>query len=55
MHFARQLMLIDGFGVMGFVTRKLEVAIASFQFPAREVTGERNGRPSSLQLQLEAS
>jgi len=37
------------------ITRKLEVAIASFQFPARQFAGKRHGRPSSLRQQLEAS
>ncbi len=37
------------------VPRKLEVAIASFQFLARQFAGKRHGRPSSLRQQLEAS
>ncbi len=37
------------------ITRKLEVAIASFQFPARQFTAKHHGRPSSLRQQLEAS
>ncbi|TVR44092.1 MAG: hypothetical protein EA394_00540 [Bacteroidia bacterium] len=52
---AHQLMVVGVLGAMGFFTRKLEVAIASFQFLARQFTGKRHGRPSSLRQQLEAS